>query len=377
MKHLYSRTILLFLFIWASLPAKAQLKLGGDSRYLRSDALLELISTNKGLMLPRVSTAAMNAHPLDTSAAGMIVYNLTDNNFYVKKGAAAASWTRLNDLQNLTLPSLGDVALTAPANGQLLRYNAGKWSNWTPNYVADNHTLNFSGDATGSGSISSTIALTLPNIVTAGTNPRTTYNAKGLITGGGPLLASDIVAGSNNYIQNAPASMQTASFDINGTGKMQSLTVSGLATNGGILFAGSTVGAVAQKTGQLIWDNASNELGIGTATPAAKLDVAGNFKLGTNGTALVSIQKTSASLTDNVDFSYNTVRIRPLLLTGVTLTNNDNIIVNPRDNLPSRIVIAWARVTNAATKEISICFANTGDAQRVGAQTFDITIIQN
>ena len=57
-------------------------------------------------------------------------------------------------------------------------------------------TLSVSGDATGSatfdGSANSNIALTLANVVTAGTAAKVTFNAKGLITGTSSLTASDI-----------------------------------------------------------------------------------------------------------------------------------------------------------------------------------------
>lgn len=57
-------------------------------------------------------------------------------------------------------------------------------------------TLSVSGDATGSatfdGSANSNIALTLANVVTAGTAAKVTFNAKGLITGTSSLTAADI-----------------------------------------------------------------------------------------------------------------------------------------------------------------------------------------
>lgn len=57
-------------------------------------------------------------------------------------------------------------------------------------YLTDNQTITISGDAAGSGTTS--IPVTLVDVVTAGTSPKVTYNAKGLVTGGTSLIASDI-----------------------------------------------------------------------------------------------------------------------------------------------------------------------------------------
>lgn len=59
-------------------------------------------------------------------------------------------------------------------------------------------TISISGDATGSqsidGSANASIALTLATVATAGTFPKITFNAKGLVTGGAALGAADIPA---------------------------------------------------------------------------------------------------------------------------------------------------------------------------------------
>jgi hypothetical protein len=57
-------------------------------------------------------------------------------------------------------------------------------------YLTNNQVITLSGDVTGSGTTA--ITATLPNIVTAGSSAKPTYNSKGLVTGSGSLLASDI-----------------------------------------------------------------------------------------------------------------------------------------------------------------------------------------
>jgi phage-related tail fiber protein len=57
-------------------------------------------------------------------------------------------------------------------------------------YLTANQTITLTGDATGTGTTS--LALTLANVVTAGVGVKITYNSKGLVTGAGSLIASDI-----------------------------------------------------------------------------------------------------------------------------------------------------------------------------------------
>jgi hypothetical protein len=165
--------------------ASAQVKMGGVAPgIMRGDAVLELNSTKQGLLLPRVSSTALTTHPLDTAANGLMVFVTDQNSLFVRK---SASWKQLlasDDAPPSTVTSingatgavnftagtamtltgtqiindgvfsfntrkgavtasegdynldhLGDVAIAAPANNQLLRYNAGSWSNWTPDFL--------------------------------------------------------------------------------------------------------------------------------------------------------------------------------------------------------------------------------------------------
>jgi hypothetical protein len=66
----------------------------------------------------------------------------------------------------------------------LLRVNAGATAleYFTPTFISGNQTISITGDATGSGTTS--IALTLANVATAGTYRSVTINNKGLVTSG-------------------------------------------------------------------------------------------------------------------------------------------------------------------------------------------------
>jgi hypothetical protein len=58
-------------------------------------SILEINSTTKGLLLPRVTTAQMNAIT-GTTAQGLILYNITENMFYYNRSTnATANWVPL------------------------------------------------------------------------------------------------------------------------------------------------------------------------------------------------------------------------------------------------------------------------------------------
>ena len=81
---------------------------------------------------------------------------------------------------------LGNVDNTADASKVVL--SASKWTTA--------RTLSIAGDASGSasvdGSANASISITLPNIATAGTKAKITFNAKGQVTSGADLAATDI-----------------------------------------------------------------------------------------------------------------------------------------------------------------------------------------
>jgi len=104
-----------------------------------------------------------------------------------------------------------------------------------------------------------------------------------------------VLPGADNMYDFGSSSLRWANvYGVNGS--FSSLTVSGLAS-GSVIFAG-TGGALSQNNANFYWDNANARLGIGTATPNERLDVAGNVQFsgalmpagnaGTSGQVLVS-----------------------------------------------------------------------------------------
>jgi hypothetical protein len=92
MKNIIKLLMLLGLAVMGVFSTTAQVKFGANPTTINAGSVLELETTNKGLLFPRVSLAATTAWGLaGTAAAGMSVYNtnagITGNATYPALGA--------------------------------------------------------------------------------------------------------------------------------------------------------------------------------------------------------------------------------------------------------------------------------------------------
>jgi hypothetical protein len=111
-------------------------------------------------------------------------------------------------------------------------------------------------------------------------------------------------------------------------------------------------------------------VGIGTITPAARLDVSGTFVLGTNGTVLTQIVKetitavTVPSVPANGTFAVDYPV--PNAVVGST------VAISPSSVLPTGVIIGYARV--AVANSVRVSYANIGVAASTATAGYSLYI---
>ena len=124
-------------------------------------------------------------------------------------------------------------------------------------------------------------------------------------------------------------------------------------TAGSVVFAGAS-GVYTQDNGELFWDNANDRLGIGTATPTVKLDVAG----GVNNTgAFRSISGTVDAIFGAAQFASGVVGIGSVSNHPVTF--NTNLTENMRITTAGNVGIG----TSSPARTLSVYSTSSIPAQ--------------
>jgi hypothetical protein len=136
-----------------------------------------------------------------------------------------------------------------------------------------------------------------------------------------------------------------------------------LAFSYGLSFAGSTT--------RLAIDTLGN-VGVGTITPVALIDVDGTYKMGTNGTVNTALIK------DTININVGSVSANgelDIIVALANVTTNGAVSVSPAADITSGIIIAWARVSAPGT--IKIRYRNlTGVAIDPPAIDYYISVVQ-
>ena len=304
------------------------------------------------------------------ASTGVISSSLSTGSFWAMGGNAVASAQNIGTTSNYDLPFITNNTerMRLSSTGNLGIGTSSFNATYPEKLVVDAGTTTSVNAIVGKGSIDSYLQLNIQN------------------QSSGTSASSDVVATANNGSETA----NYIDMGINGGsysgGVMGSSNDAYLYNIGQNLLIGTgsasksvvfMTGGTAQGTNERMRIDGSGNVGIATTSPSAKLDVNGSFKLGTTGTVLTGMFKTSVSITDN---SNNIVYTQSLTKT-VTVTGaavNANVIVTPRSALPNGVGIAWARVSSAGSVQIN--FTNSGAGiggnQLLGTITFDITIIQ-
>jgi trimeric autotransporter adhesin len=117
---------------------------------------------------------------------------------------------------------------------------------------------------------------------------------------------------------------------------------------------------------------ANTNVGIGTTTPTARLDVDADFKLGNNGTVLTEVIK--ATVNKNIG-TVNASASSQETFAVANAALNSTVYISPATTLANGLIIAYARVSVSGTVEVT--FTNTtGGNITTGAINYFITVIR-
>ena len=252
-----------------SFNAFSQLKIGNNPTTINSNSILELESTNKGLLIPRVALQATNnAAPLSSFVAGMLVYNTATAGdvlpgFYVSNGS---SWTKIDNQTSSTLyNSNGSIPASTT---RAVTFGSGSNLNF------DANTLYIDGDQNRVG-----IGTALPS-------------TKLDVTGGQIRIDTDYtltINRSDNFTHN---SKSMSHYGIGWFGDSWD-------NSGGTAWLSGYAGLKFFSNGTArMYITRGGNVGIGNASPSEKLDVTGNIRFsgalmpnnlaGTSGQVLTS-----------------------------------------------------------------------------------------
>jgi hypothetical protein len=269
------KKIFLPLIFWLSALNSLAQSVGIGTNNPNSSAALDIQSTDKGILIPRMSSVQRNA--ISNAATGLLVFDNTTSSFWFKTATswkelidtAGSLWSRTGTNDNIRYPA-GNVGIGTEEPGYHLHLNK------------PNPMMGFTDSQTGE----------LSGFISGNTKDLTVGASRVFLGSGTPgnlLLqthAGFAVAGNVGIGKTDPAHKLSVMGTI---GLYKGNEVLGsLDSSGNNLLMNAALGSlglpakhiVLQYEDELI--RTSGNVGIGVNVPAEKLDVAGNIK--TNGT---------------------------------------------------------------------------------------------
>jgi len=387
---------LFYLFIFLSFCSQVfsqTVVVTDDATYTTGNAssVLDVKSVLKGFLAPRMTQAQRTA--IASPADGLLVYETDGTKGFYYYNATTAAWVLLTASTGTGWSLAGNGGTNSSANF------LGTTDN-TSFKVRTNNIQRLLADSIGSVAVGSAPTFTAgvereKFLVDAGSStvPNTSYNVidgKGYIDNylqlniqnrAGTANASSDVVASNDA---ATEAVNYVDLGINSSGNTSTGVLGGVST--AYLYSTGNDFAIGNATAGkniLLFTGGASErmritgagnVGIATTTPEAILDVSGTYKLGSAGTVLTNMIKTSFTFTDNTSFEYTSpTEVETVTVTGANV--NATVIVNPRTALPNSVSLAWARVVSSNT--VAIGFVNADAAAHpLGTIVCDVTVIQ-
>ena len=280
-------------------------------------AMLDISSTNKGFLAPRMTTTQQNAIPLP--AAGLLLFNTTDNVFKVNTGTPASPiWTPL-----LFSGGSGSISsVNGLTNTTQLFATGTTGSDFGINSTGSTHTFNIpTASATNRGALSAADWTTFNGKQTAlGFTPYNATNPSGYIS-------SSSIAGATDATITTPANGQLLQYNIS-TGKWVNTTPSFLssytetdpvvkAINGIVKSNGTTISAAVAGTDYV---TPSGSITGNAATVTTNANLTGPITSIGNATSIASQTGTGSTFVMSASPTLTGTPLAPTAIAGTNTT---------------------------------------------------------
>ncbi|MGV3546851.1 MAG: hypothetical protein ACO1N4_07305 [Pedobacter sp.] len=360
---------------------------GIGTREPHSSAILHLNSTNKGLLISKVSLAsATDASTIASPAVGLLVWNtgtggLTPEGIYYWH---QSKWNMLSTGSSSDTPS-------SPSTGwNTSGTNAGNYSGANTSIALGTNTyddLIFKVNSTTSGRIgvNGSVSLgqgstaTAQNGVAIGNNTQSTANQSTAIGANTVAAGQQSVAAGYNARTNS--NNETAiGYNTVTSGQNTTAVGAGASASGQFATAIGYNASTAQQNAVVIGNATDANVGIGTSTPntTVKLDVHGQYKFGSRGT----VQKNKISFEVWPGVSINNLQpggsrtLSFAIPSGATPSSTRaTIVVTPASDFEGNSTFSISNPRMTSTSSITINLTNiSGSATSLNSAHFYVTI---
>lgn len=356
-KHLLALTVSLFI----GMSAHAQMKVGDNPTSINANSVLEIESTNKGLLLPRLSLASTTAiTPLAAHVAGMTVYNTATAGdvtpgFYYNDGS---KWVRIaSPTTGLNTTAANNlITITNGTGATLTAMTVGVDTTNLKNFLNNKITVTATNPLTGNGTSASPLAITQNNTtngqlitITNGTGASFTAMTVGVDT----AALKTFLAGKVAIIANAPLSGA-------GTSASPLAITTGDLTAGSLLQTTGTPTASLLKTAGLQVDTTAlksflnNKIKVSTATPLTGDGTSSNPISVTRATATSGVLTTVTNGTNAaftaLQYDVDTTALKSFISTSVGKNTTAGSLVTVTNGTGAALVNNSVAVDTTALK---------------------------